>query len=208
MVDYGGIPLSLTDAIRGHQLDSTIHYGSGWSPMREFNPRDVERLFVQDAIVAAGDGLPDIYAGWYCDVSLGVMQPRWAGSDADFAVYALAMRNALLLPLCDEFQAPLADLWETWGVPEAQRRIAAQERRLRAALEHGNGPGWETADLLAEVEAVCGHGKRQGRQVAFSCPWHADKHPSLMVEPVKRTWFCWPCNKGGGVIAWRRANGQ
>jgi len=206
-VDYGGVPLALADALYGHKLDSTIHY-AGWSPMREFDPRDVERLFVQDAIAVSDDGLPDIYAGWYCDVALGVVQPRWAGSDGDFARYVESLRYALLLPLCEPFLNALGDLFDAWAVPEGERRIAARERRLQAALWHGNAAGWETADLLAEVEAVCGAGKKQGRQWAFTCPFHADRHPSLMVDPVKKAWTCWPCQKGGGVVAFRRAIGK
>lgn len=206
-INYGGDTLPLSDALYGHQLDSTIHYAR-WSPMRVFDPSDVSRLMVQDAIANAGDGLPALYDGWYCDVALGVVQPRWAGVDGDFARYVESLRYALLLPLCEPFLSALRDLFDAWAVPEGERRIAARERRLHAALRYGNGPGWETADLLAEVEAVCGPGKKQGRQWAFTCPFHIDRHPSLMVDPAKKVWTCWPCQKGGGVVAFRRAIGK
>lgn len=202
MILYGDVVLSLDDALYGDALDRAFgHY----SPLQTFDPADVPLLFVQDARYAETRKLPDIYAGWYCDVAHGVVQPRWRGTDDQFAVYARSMRNALLLPL--SFGESLRDLWEAWGLPEAERRIKERERRVRRAVEYGN-PSWETADLLAEVEAKCGEGRKEGRQVAFRCPWHQDGHPSLKVDPVKRTWFCWPCNKGGGVVAWRRANGQ
>lgn len=151
--------------------------------------------------------MPDIFAGWYCIVEMGITQPRWAGSDSAYAEYARAMRNALLLPLSEPFLKELRDLWEAWGLPEAQRRIAEQEKRARLAREFGEA-SWVSADLLQEVESVCGAGRPFGRQVAFHCPFpgHArgDKHASLHVDPAKRTWICRACQRGGGVVDWRR----
>lgn len=200
-IDYGGVSLTLSDALYGDRVDREHGH---WSPLQTFDPTDHARLFVQDVRYGESGLLPDIYTGWYCDVAMGVIQPRCRGTDDEFAVYARAMRDALLLPLEDGFTGALRDLWENWGLPEAERRMLAQERRKRTRVTSD----WENADLVAEVELVCGEGRKEGRQIAFRCPWHQDLHPSLKVDPVKRTWFCWPCGKGGGVVGWRKANGR
>jgi len=173
--------------------------------MPPFDPADYERLIVQDAIYEETGELPDVYANWRTDILDGVTQPRWLGSDVEFARYGWSMRQCLLLPLSDAFLSAIRAVWEGWGVPEAERRMALQVRRINSPRQTSD---WQTADLLAEVEAVCGEGRKQGRQWAFRCPWHDDKHPSLMVDPVKKLWKCWPCDKGGGVIQWRKANGR
>ena len=212
MISYGfltgddnAIELSLDDALYADRLD----YQFGHSrPMRDFDPFDHKRVAVQDCIYAEGRGLPNIYAGWATDLMNGIKIPRWYGNDEKFEAYTRAIHDCCLLPIEDGFHDALVDLWVGWIVPETERRIAVAERRLRMALQHGNGSDWQTADLVAEIEAVCGPGRNEGRQVAFPCPFHEDRHPSMKVDPVKKTWWCWPCRKGGGVVAWRRTQGQ
>src|SRR3990167_4267442 len=199
-LDDRTIDLSLDDALFAARLDRE-HFHK--PPMADFDPVDHERLAVQDALYEEAGDLPHFFGRWYVALEQGVTQPRFRGSDADFNHYAEAMCDALKLPLA--MHVHLLDAWEAWGLPEAARRIAATERRLRAALHYGNGDRWQDADLLAEVEARCGQGRKEGAQWAFPCPWHTDRHPSLKVHPVKKTWYCWPCQKGGGVTAWRRA---
>ncbi len=41
----------------------------------------------------------------------------------------------------------------------------------------------------------------QGRNFVALCPFHNDKRPSLTVNPVRQTWKCWPCDKGGDVFS-------
>ena len=43
---------------------------------------------------------------------------------------------------------------------------------------------------------------RRGRELAFRCPWHEDKIPSLLVDDNKSggVWNCFPCGMNGDVI--------
>jgi CHC2 zinc finger len=41
---------------------------------------------------------------------------------------------------------------------------------------------------------------RSGKLFKGSCPWHADKMPSFMVHPDRKTFHCFSCGKGGSVI--------
>ncbi len=122
--------------------------------------------------------------------------------DATLARWIIDIRNAVLLPLGVEFidgiKAMLA-----FSQDEARARIERARRRERYIAKYGPST-WQDADLLAEVAAVAGEGRRAGREVLFRCPFHNDRHPSLRVNPEKRTWYCDPCCKGGGVITWRK----
>ncbi|HVT17865.1 MAG TPA: AAA family ATPase [Thermoanaerobaculia bacterium] len=60
------------------------------------------------------------------------------------------------------------------------------------------GP-WRPPTGLAAALAARG-ARREGREVRFRCPAHADEHPSARWHPGKRTWFCDACKAGGG---WR-----
>ena len=43
-----------------------------------------------------------------------------------------------------------------------------------------------------------------GREYLFHCPWHADAHPSLQVNPDKQRYYCHPCGLSGDAIDWLR----
>lgn len=43
--------------------------------------------------------------------------------------------------------------------------------------------------------------RRQGRNYAGLCPWHADSRPSLNVNPERQSWRCWVCDIGGDVFS-------
>ncbi len=45
----------------------------------------------------------------------------------------------------------------------------------------------------------------QGRNFVGLCPFHADTRPSFQVNPVRQTWKCWPCDRGGDVFAFVQA---
>ncbi len=42
--------------------------------------------------------------------------------------------------------------------------------------------------------------RRQGRNYVALCPWHADRRPSLQVNPERQIWKCWVCDIGGDVF--------
>ncbi len=42
--------------------------------------------------------------------------------------------------------------------------------------------------------------RKAGANFKARCPFHEDKHPSLMVSEAKRSWRCFVCNVGGGAI--------
>jgi len=42
--------------------------------------------------------------------------------------------------------------------------------------------------------------RRAGKELVGLCPFHADKHPSLAVNPDRNLWFCFSCSEGGDAI--------
>lgn len=123
--------------------------------------------------------------------------------DDDQIAELLAATDAIAqLPISPNFrlvvQAALDDL-----LAIARRRLGEADRRARAALRPQR-EDWRTADLVAEVEAACGPGRKRGREWWFRCAWHEDRTPSLHVDAERRLWRCFSCSRGGGVIAWRR----
>ncbi|GIX00084.1 MAG: hypothetical protein KatS3mg111_3416 [Pirellulaceae bacterium] len=42
--------------------------------------------------------------------------------------------------------------------------------------------------------------RRQGHNYVALCPWHADRRPSLHVNPQRQIWKCWVCDIGGDVF--------
>lgn len=54
------------------------------------------------------------------------------------------------------------------------------------------------------LEEVAGHYvklSRRGKLFIGLCPFHADHHPSLTVDPQKQTFTCYACGEHGDVIA-------
>ena len=60
-------------------------------------------------------------------------------------------------------------------------------------------------------EVVAGHGvalRRSGTHLMGLCPFHQDEHPSLVVYPETRSFYCFGCGASGDVIDFvRRAAG-
>ncbi|MDP2674618.1 MAG: CHC2 zinc finger domain-containing protein [Dehalococcoidia bacterium] len=60
-------------------------------------------------------------------------------------------------------------------------------------------------------EVVAGHGvalRRSGTHLMGLCPFHQDEHPSLVVYPETRSFYCFGCGASGDVIDFvRRAEG-
>ncbi|MBM4419927.1 MAG: DUF3631 domain-containing protein, partial [Chloroflexi bacterium] len=52
--------------------------------------------------------------------------------------------------------------------------------------------------IVAEIEARSP--EKRGREVAFLCPAHNDRHPSARWSPTKHTWYCDVCSLGGGAL--------
>jgi hypothetical protein len=50
------------------------------------------------------------------------------------------------------------------------------------------------------AERLSGPGVKRGRETAFRCPLHDDRHPSLLVDLEKGVWHCFPCGVGGDVV--------
>ena len=57
-----------------------------------------------------------------------------------------------------------------------------------------------TVDLVALVEAKGIQLKKNGKGYFGLCPFHADKNPSLSINPSTNLWQCFGCGKGGDVI--------
>jgi hypothetical protein len=44
--------------------------------------------------------------------------------------------------------------------------------------------------------------KRSGGRMITLCPFHQDKHPSCVLYPNGKGFYCYSCNKGGNTIDW------
>jgi hypothetical protein len=161
----------------------------------EFSPFAIERMFAQDeALQRYGTG-PHMLAGWKFDLVTGTWHCPMR--DGEFAAYLQALRECVKLPLSDGFLWAVRD---TLARAEKERRRRLKDReRARASTSD-----WQSADLLAEVQAVAGEGQRRGREHWFRCPWHRDNDASLEVNPEKRQWHCFGCDAKGGVVDWRK----
>ena len=67
------------------------------------------------------------------------------------------------------------------------------EKEVIEAIKHG-------VDLKALVEAKGIALKKNGKGWFGLCPFHADKNPSLSINPNKNLWQCFGCGAAGDVI--------
>ena len=174
-----------------------------------FDPANIERMFLQDLYAQDGTypwwpSVPQPEIDTRADGALMlVWTPSFEGwYKLDLPKFIANLRNAVLLPFCDEFLAWLNRLLEMAERESFKRAHAERERAKRARL-YGESD-WASANLVAEVESVCGMGRRVGGEYWFRCPFHDDRNPSLEVNAEKRVWRCWGCGKAGGVVDWRR----
>ncbi len=58
----------------------------------------------------------------------------------------------------------------------------------------------QSVDLKALVEAKGITLKKNGKSWFGLCPFHADKNPSLSINPVKNLFQCFGCGAAGDVI--------
>lgn len=59
----------------------------------------------------------------------------------------------------------------------------------------------DRVDLVAVATDLLGSDfRRSGRKYLHRCPWHDDHSPSLVVDPDKKRWKCWPCGIGGDAV--------
>ncbi len=58
----------------------------------------------------------------------------------------------------------------------------------------------EASDLV-EVASAYVNLQQKGRDFWAVCPFHADKNPSMKIDPALQLWHCFGCNKGGDVFA-------
>jgi hypothetical protein len=126
-------------------------------------------------------------------------------TDDELARFLRGLRDAVRLPLNRDFLHGLATV-SGFAEAEARKRIAEARKRKARVMRYGVS-SWEDADLLAEVSAVAGAGRQRGGQWWFNCPFgHSrGRTPSLHVDPERRIWKCFGCQRGGGVVGWRRS---
>lgn len=71
----------------------------------------------------------------------------------------------------------------------------------------GRGSAGISATMIPDVAAVVQqYGgvrlRRVGRRYVGLCPLHADRRPSLSVDPSGNRWYCFGCGAGGGPVQW------
>ena len=57
-----------------------------------------------------------------------------------------------------------------------------------------------SVDLVALIKSRGVELKKNGKGFMGLCPFHADKNPSLSVNPAENLWQCFGCNTGGDAI--------
>jgi DNA primase len=60
----------------------------------------------------------------------------------------------------------------------------------------------ETVSVQRLVEGFGVELRKQGKDWAGKCPFHADDTASLIITPAKNLWHCFGCQVGGGVVDW------
>src|SRR5258708_32675258 len=60
----------------------------------------------------------------------------------------------------------------------------------------------EIKDRLNIADVIAGYiqVKKSGANFKCICPFHNDKHPSLMISPAKQIWHCFVCGEGGDAF--------
>jgi hypothetical protein len=105
------------------------------------------------------------------------------------------------------------------GIAYAEARLVEldrqAERHLRARAQPGYpsaqthddlGPRFAAAkwaDAVGLIETLTGQSavKTGNGRYRIRCPWHEDRHPSLVIYPPGRGWWCPVCHKAGDVVA-------
>jgi hypothetical protein len=70
---------------------------------------------------------------------------------------------------------------------------------MKSSAGHRAGEIKARADFLA-IAGCYTRLRRAGRQWVGLCPFHAERHPSFYVEPVRRVFYCFGCGAGGDVF--------
>ena len=200
---------------------------SGEYDVLTFDPTEIERLWEQDAIyldygylvdttwqwTATGPFAPPVTLAFDGDsagleatsraATLLASRPRYRGNDDEFARYLRALRMAVSFPLNGMLVSRMRLVLDV-AEEEMTERIKEKRERARRKALYGDA-NWESADLVAEVAAVAGEGQAIRGEVWFHCPLgHRDSDASLHVNRAKRTWHCFGCQAGGGVVDWRK----
>lgn len=87
---------------------------------------------------------------------------------------------------------------------------AAGETSDEEGTTSGESPPARTASEQAEFAALwarLGVELRSGDR-HYLCPFHADHHPSLHVDAERCRWYCFGCDRGGGIGALRYQAGE
>lgn len=42
--------------------------------------------------------------------------------------------------------------------------------------------------------------ERRGKRVLAICPFHDDNDPSLLIDPERQLYYCFPCQNGGNLV--------
>lgn len=150
------------------------------------------------------DGWDEIIRAW----SYGPPSSEHVLLAAEYA-FLIGYRPGDRIPLAPGEPVPSCTCPECTG-------IAADDpirRRFRGARPAGYVAPADVESARAvpirEVAIRLGLGQgaqRGGDEWAVFCPLHDDHSPSLMLNPTKNAWYCFPCGEGGdGIELVRRA---
>jgi hypothetical protein len=72
--------------------------------------------------------------------------------------------------------------------------------RVNAKRAAAIRPAVPSFDIVPVVESAGVSLRRHGKELRGLCPLHADKNPSLDVNPETNRWYCYACAEGGDAI--------
>jgi hypothetical protein len=182
------IEVEWTDAVKALEYDRWRSGDAAFRIYEHLDQANLDSVWIADYIAEHYHRLP-------------TYTPALKMTDAQLAATIPVLRNAVKLPIADMLIDLLAVLLAD-AEGEARRRLEiARKRSQRPATD------WQNADLITEIAAVAGEGRQRGSDVWFHCPFghSSGRTASLHVDAGRRLWHCFGCQRGGGVVAWRRA---
>lgn len=138
---------------------------------------------------------------------------RWAVRQMDdehLVGYGVRLRRMRATALADAWPDEIVQLVAEWTA-DAEREYRWRQRAARLGADAVKRSGRQWADRVDVVKELTD----LGLLIAFeaydarpigtrgwisTCPFHADRHPSLDIDTAKGVWLCRVCNVGGDAI--------
>lgn len=183
---WDGLALSPGDAIYAHWSSKEV-WPQAPTPLERFALGPTALLVAQSWAIPETPFLPS--TRWWRKV------PRLS----DRALAGVVRRASRLV----RGEPPLLDVrWrEAWRealLPGLLEIVRERRQNPRPTRQRGEPP-LDVLDMMRRLTAE--EGRERRGEFWFRCPFHADRTPSLSVNPAKAVFKCFGCQEGGG---WKR----